>query len=231
MIIMGLAQAVAAAQGDPADCLARLTREERGQDEAARAAKRRAGGLVLLEPDDDQLPADAPADFPPVVVTLSYMIGADGRVTDCATKKGGDVPVLDAASCALLRRHLRARSGPATSRPQKAGVLWTPRAVRPERRACNDNGGTVPVSSDRWITSQVFSGAGLQAGSAHVQLEIGATGRVERCAIKAADIGAALQRNLCDAAIRRATVLPAVDAAGEPVAGRLRFVVRFVLPG
>lgn len=232
-MLFALAMQVAAIEPQaprPEDCLPPLTREEQARDDASRSSIRKAGKLIVLEPDDDQLPPGAPADFKPQLVTISYLIGSDGRVSDCLVDKPATIAIFNVASCELLGRHYPVGAGPQSSKRQKAAVNWTPRALRPQRRLCNNNYGTVPVSSNRWITSQVFSGAPMQAGSALMALTIGANGQVQNCTIRAADIDKALQRNLCAMASQRAVVLPAVDGQGNGVPSALSFVVRFRLP-
>lgn len=211
-------------------CLRELTKEERDQDRASRAVQRKAGNLPVLEPDDDQLPTDVPAVFKPQLVVLTFSVDADGRVSDCNVTKASPLKVFDQASCNLLRSHYRSRPSAQPSGRQTVAVAWSPPAIRPERRACNNNRGTVPVSSSRWITSDVFFGARTQEGAALLALDIGRAGRVERCTVPVSNIDEMLRRNLCDMALKRAVFLPAVDQAGEPVPARSSVVVRFVLP-
>jgi hypothetical protein len=229
MFIFIAAQIVAGVGGSPVDCLVPLTTEERRQDDAVRASKRKAANLPILEPDEDLLPVDSPANFKPVLVILSYTLNSTGSVSDCTIQKPSGIGSLDNASCALLRRHLKIQATAQSSKPQKVAINWTPRAVRPERRVCNTNGGAVPISGDRWISSSVFSGAGIQSGSAFVALDVGATGRITNCVVKAATISKTLQSNLCNMAIQRAVVLPALDREGQPIATKLLFVARFVV--
>lgn len=229
MILLGVAQIVTSVAGTPVDCLAPLTTEEQKQDDAARASKWGAANLLVLEPGDGQLPADAPADFKPQLVILSYLLAPDGRVTDCLIDKASSISSLNVTSCELLRRHYRIAPGPKSSKRQKLAVNWTPPAVRPQRRLCNNNGGSIPVSSDRWITSDVFSGTKVQAGSAWIALNIGPTGRVASCNVRLSDVTVQLQKNLCKAASQRAIALPAIDDQGNFVASTLTVVVRFVL--
>lgn len=229
MVLLGVAQMVASVAGTPADCLAPLTTEERKQDDAARASRSRAGDLLVLEPDEDHLPAGVSADFKPQLVTLSYLLGADGRVSDCLIDNASEINGLNLASCGLLRRHYRVDPGANSSKRQKVAVNWTPRAVRPQRRLCVSNGGAVPVSSDRWITSNVFSGTRLQAGSALIALDVGPKGNVVNCSVRLSNISTQLQRNLCKLARQRAFALPAVDDQGRFVATTMTTVVRFAI--
>lgn len=226
-MILVLAAQMVSVTGTPDDCFKPLTREEQQQDNAVRASHGRAGNLVVLEPDDDQLPTNAPADFKPQLVTISYLIGPDGRVSDCVVDKASAVAAFNSASCELLNKQLRFGDQTHSPKRQKAAVSWTPRALLPQRRLCNNNHGTVPISSDRWINAAVFQGAQMQAGSALVALDVGATGRMEKCAIKLANVDRVLQRNLCTMALQHAVALPAVDAAGSPKQATLTFVVRF----
>lgn len=230
MIFVLAAQMVSVA-GTPDDCLKPLTRGEQQQDDAGRASRSRAGSLIVLEPDDDQLPANAPADFKPQLVRVSYLIGSNGRVSDCIVDKASAIAAFNSASCELLSKQLQVGDQTQSPKRQKAAVNWTPRALLPQRRLCNNNHGTVPISTDRWINSAVFQGTQVQAGSALVALDVGATGRMEKCAIRSANVDRVLQRNLCTMAIQHAVVLPAVDAAGSPTPATLTFVVRFKIAG
>jgi hypothetical protein len=227
MIVVLAAQIVVGATGTPADCLRPLTKEEEKQDDASNVSKRRAGNIVVLEPDSDQLPDHIPAQFEPQLVRFSYLVGTDGRVSDCGIDKGSSISEFNAPSCELLRKHYRTTAGPQSGKRQKAAVNWTPRAVLPQRRLCNNNGGTLPVSSERWINNTVFQGTRIQAGSALMALDIAVTGQVEKCTIKAATVDRILQRNLCTMAVQRAVALPAVDETGKPFVATLSFVVRF----
>jgi hypothetical protein len=229
MLIIMAAQIAATVSGAPVDCLAPLTKEESRAEGAARESKRRAANLLILEPDEDLLPANAPESFKPALVILSYSLNADGTVLDCDVQKASKIASLDAASCKLLRRHHRVGTAFNSSSPKRIAVNWTPRVPNPERRVCTSNGGAVPISGDRWITSEVFSGPGMQSGSAFVALDVGPTGRAVRCVIRDANISKGLQANVCNMAVKRSVILPAVDRDGMPKATTLVFVVRFVV--
>ena len=231
MLIVLAAQAMNTTAGVEINCLAPLDRAEQRQDNAARASEAKAGNLPILMPDDDQLPVGAPDDFKPQLVILSYRMGLNGRVSDCSVDATSKISVFNLASCNLLREHYRISPGSPPSKHQRIAVSWTPRAIRPERRMCDNNHGTVPVSEDRWVTSAVFSGSHVQDGAALAALDVGSTGRIERCTILSANIDKGLQKNLCETLVKSALVLPAVDEQGNFVSARLTNIVRFVSLG
>jgi len=216
------------ADAKPFNCLSPGTAEDRKQNVDALYSEAKAYPLKVLDPGDDLLPLGMPDLFKPQLVITDAELDQDGRVSDCRVRQQSKFQVLNAASCELVRNHYVARQ-PVGSKKQKIAVDWTPRTADPERRACFDRNGTVPIAASLWTTSAIFKGAKLQNGAAFIALDVGTAGVADRCTVLAADVSGDLQRNLCRVVVQRATVLPAADGHGNLVPARMKMVVRFIV--
>ena len=197
-------------------------------------------------PVDGWLSVDdyAPAAFArPGLYTqmLDIDVGADGMVGNCRTTRRSGNDAIDIASCTAVTR--RARFNPARGVDGApiagsftmqivwnvpSGVIASPTAAPPLFGAEPAKPGLAaplkprtPVNS--WVLASDYPATAMADDRAYTigfTLDIDATGKPEACRINASSGSAVVDRVTCDAARRRARFIPALDAAGMPVAGR-----------
>jgi periplasmic protein TonB len=73
--------------------------------------------------------------------------------------------------------------------------------------------------------------AAKQEGKVGFTLDVGPDGRVHGCTITRSSGSSVLDSVTCSIMRRRGRFTPAVDSNGQPVAGRVRYEVEWVLPG
>lgn len=86
----------------------------------------------------------------------------------------------------------------------------------------------------KWVVSSDYPIKMLQAGQPALvdfRMSIGADGKPSGCKIQATTRPKEFDDAVCQSLMRRASFLPALDAAGQPIASWWRSRVRFQLPG
>jgi TonB family protein len=178
-------------------------------------------------------PAEALANRPEGEVRVEIAIGADHEVRECKVVAALD-PVLDAASCKLLRE----RGWPgsalsyAASSPRQVRMRWRVPPGAPAD-AFTEFGGASPVSPNSWLTNDDYPVAALRAGEqgwVGIAFDISARGTAGGCTVIETSGSARLDADTCTLFMRRARFLPAADSDGKPIATRGKTRYRWLIP-
>lgn len=106
-------------------------------------------------------------------------------------------------------------------------------ASLPAKPAFDQIGARPKGSPTNWVTVNDYRTSWINremTGTARFRLEVGANGRVERCAITATSGHPELDKATCALVAQRARFEPAKDASGATVAGTYANAVRWELP-
>jgi TonB family protein len=172
-------------------------------------------------------------------VGLHLTIGADGKLQDCAVTRPSGVPALDAHSCPHLLAHAHffpalGRDGARLAATTDAVMNYT---IRLYMNGPGGGSGPAPqplrreARPDAPITLQTL---GIAPGSKppanvygiNAALAIGAGGEVTACTLTGPSQIDTVDKTACDR-LMALHFSPALDEAGQPVASRFAFSVRW----
>jgi periplasmic protein TonB len=92
------------------------------------AAPRTQARLIAGSIDSTDYPAAAMRADEEGVVVVAYIVGTDGRVTECAVRESSGSQALDAASCGIVQRRFQfepaTRGGRPVTESRVQRIVW-----------------------------------------------------------------------------------------------------------
>lgn len=171
----------------------------------------------VVQPGAELYPADARAAKVEGDVNVHLDIGADGSIR-CTSPAPDKLAALKRASCELVVR--RDIFPPRFDKAGKAVATTLDLTVRWRLNAdMAQFGGAIPIGRTYWIRHGDYpyqGGLNLTGGQVRVAFEISPTGRVEHCKVTHTMVNLTLDALACSLLEKRAALLPALDANGQP---------------
>ena len=177
----------------------------------------------------EEYPSDVVHSPDGLRVQVRYELADDGRFKTCEVRRSSGQPIIDAASCRLLRERARFRPERGTRR----GTLVLAWAAAGSG-GLNPPGSPIPVSIVDEIFDSDYPTEALrrnESGRVTYAVEVSATGVPLRCSIAESSGSAILDRHTCEIVMERSAFIPASNGAGGSRRGIYRGRITWRLAG